>query len=166
MREALAASVGTSQMGMEADYEHAADRIAAMAFGPRLGSLLIRYRDANQHRWEREAVAMIAHRVVRAYKISQQLGLAVARCALIEWSQPQCSTCRGARELMGAWLKVVCHECAGSGVRRYTDVERHRVIGAWGGRVASGYDLALATITDAVMATTGVTRAQLERNKI
>jgi len=62
---------------------------------------------------------------------------------------------------MGAKLKIVCPACDGVGVRRYTDSERRRIIGAWGGMVSDGYDLALATITGAVAATVGIARDKL-----
>ena len=161
MREALAASVGSSNLKFDPEYERAADRVAAIGFGPRLGSLLIRYRDANQVRWEREIIARLAKRIIRKLPITHSIAAKVAECALSEWARPHCATCGGARVIMGAMLKVVCPACDGIGVRRYTNSERRRIIGAWGGMVSDGYDLALATITGAVAATVGIARDKL-----
>lgn len=163
MRESLASAVGSSNLEVDPDYERHADRLAAMAFGPRLGSILLRYRDGNQKKWRGEVVAMLAHKVIRKHRLNAQLSIKIASCALDEWDSPQCKSCRGAREIMGPELKIVCPDCGGSGIRRYSDDERRKVIGAWGGKVSTGYDVAMAAITAAMASVVGAARVQLER---
>lgn len=163
MREALAHAVNSSNLGMEESYEHDADKIAAMAFGPRLGSLLVRYRDGGQARWKGQATCMIAYKLIRKLRLNRELSLKIATHALHEWADPHCLTCGGAREVMGERIKVICHVCNGTGIRRYTDIERKNAIGGCGGKIEDGLRLAHATITGAVAGTVGVALVQLER---
>lgn len=48
--------------------------------------------------------------------------------ALSEYLAAFCQTCKGAREMVVNELKVVCMECDGSGIRRYTDYDRAVVL--------------------------------------
>ena len=53
----------------------------------------------------------------------------MAAAAIIELIHPYCTTCGGAREIMGEKIKVICPTCSGIGVRRYTDSERAKMVG-------------------------------------
>ena len=48
--------------------------------------------------------------------------------AISEWVAQFCTTCAGTREVMHGDLKAICTACAGSGVRRYTDEQRARML--------------------------------------
>jgi len=111
------------------------DRVAAMASGNRLGSLLWRFGPGVQPAWGRTIVLILARRVVRRHRIGYALARRVAGCALLEHSRPQCMTCNGARELLGANLRVTCPDCGGTGLQRYSDAARRAQIGTYGARI-------------------------------
>lgn len=161
MREQLARASSSGDLesidGRLGDVE----RIAAMAFGPRLGSLLIRYRDGGQERWRREAILLVAHRVARKVRTNSDLSVKIATQALNEWDMPHCKTCGGSRELMAGDVRVICQSCNGVGVHRYSDSDRQSAIGGWGGKISRGFDVAMVTISSAVASSVSTARAQL-----
>lgn len=114
--------------------------IAVGGQASRLASLLLRARNAGQDQWGREIVLLLAHRIKR-HKLSRGIAERVAFAALMEWLQPHCRCCNGAREIQQDKLLVICHSCGGVGVHRYTDTERAGMCGvAFAGRIKLAHE--------------------------
>lgn len=139
-KESLARATNSTNMEMEPGVVHDADRVAAMAGGNTLGGLLLRFRESAQPQWARRISLILARRVLHKYRLGHEIALRTAVCALEEFHSPHCITCGGAKELVGANLRVVCDACGGTGKQRYTNGSRRARIGTYGARI----DLAMA----------------------
>jgi hypothetical protein len=62
--------------------------------------------------------------------LKSRIRMAIVRQALREYLDPQCSLCRGAGECKNEanGLLIVCPQCGGHKVRRYTDDERAKAL--------------------------------------
>jgi hypothetical protein len=143
-------------------WESDVDRIAAMGFTSRLGSLLWRLKYANDHRAYKPAVLVLAKKAKSGFPI----GMRLCELALREWCMPQCEVCRGAKEIMVEDLRIVCKGCDGIGVRRYTSREREAAaglpVGSWRGW-AKKYGFIWETMTDAERRVNVCLNIQLDR---
>lgn len=162
MRELLASAVSSSHLESQ-EFECDCDRLGAMAFGPRLGSLLFRIREGGQPKWRREAAIVLGARLRRRVRLDPYLAIKIAAAALLEWERPHCRACNGAREIQAAHLKIVCPVCEGVGVHRWSDRERKKLIGGIGGLIDQGLIEAHVIISGAVGSLTATAREQLER---
>lgn len=106
-------------------HESPVDRIGAFARGSRLGTLLWRLKFAHDAKAYRPATLLLAKRE----SLQSTVGLRLVEMALNEWLLPQCSTCNGARELIVGPRRIICMECKGYGIRRYSNRERDRFLG-------------------------------------
>lgn len=128
LRESLA-STGMANLSWDEDYERAIDRVAACGKCESLGVDLWKARYMlevsayHRCRWE------LLKRVLARYK-HEDRGIAqkLVDQALIEFIASFCPTCGGAREIMLNELRVLCDTCGGSGVRRYSDYDRCRMM--------------------------------------
>ena len=130
--EAFARAENSSDLGMKSGVVHDIDRVIAIAGGDTLGGLLFRVRDAGQPQWSRRVVLILARRMMGRHHLGRAIAEAAAAVALEEFVFPHCRVCGGARELMGANLKVTCDACGGSGRQRYSDAHRRARIGTYG----------------------------------
>jgi hypothetical protein len=110
-------------------WESDLDRIAAMGFTSRLGSMLWRLKYANDRRAYKPAKLLLAKQAKSGFDI----GIRLCELALREWCMPQCEVCLGMKEIMVEDLRIICSGCDGIGVRRYSDRERERLAGLPGG---------------------------------
>lgn len=163
MREALATSVNAKNLEW-GDHEKQVDRVAAMSAGTHLGSYLIRVREGAQTEFAHRAMLIISKRLHDRYRLARSIADKVAAQAIMEWVGPHCRCCGGTRERMVAETKVSCHVCHGSGAHRFSDSERKKSIGAWGGRIEDGLNFALAEITTASALMANGARLKLGRD--
>lgn len=133
MRESLAKSVNAKNLEWD-DYEKQIDRVAAMSSGTELGSMLLRTREGGQREFAHRVMLIIASRLIKRFRLNRDIAEKVSTQAIIEWCQPHCRTCGGARQMMTNKI-VECHTCNSSGVHRYTDMERRQFIGSFGVRI-------------------------------
>jgi DnaJ-class molecular chaperone len=122
-------------MTVESGVVHDADHLAAGASGNALGGLLLRFRESEQPQWAHRIAHMLAAKVADKYKLSRDLALRSAVCAMEEFRYPHCTVCNGARELVGPNLRVTCEACGGTGKQRHTDASRRVRIGTYGTRI-------------------------------
>lgn len=162
MRESLATSVNAKNLEWD-EHERQVDRVAAMSAGTHLGSYLIRVREGAQTEFAHRAMLIIAKRIIKRYRLNRGIAEAVATQSIMEWVGPHCRCCGGTRERMMEDVKVSCHVCNGSGVHRFSDSERKKSIGAWGGRIEDGLNFALAEITTAAAQMANGARVKLGR---
>jgi hypothetical protein len=81
----------------------------------------------------------------RLPKISQRDRLKVAKTVIVEWVEDVCQSCNGARHIFDAnGVKMACLVCAGTGKRRYSDLERAQSLEVsnpdrWAKAIATGH---------------------------
>lgn len=88
------------------------------------------------------------------YEVAKQARLNISRgplhklcrLAIFETCFHFCQDCLGAKELMADQLRIVCHTCAGSGVRRYTDQSRAHFMGMDIAQYQKGWNNRLQTV--------------------
>lgn len=109
------------------------EHVAALSSASELGSDLLRARalDKQAHR---RAILLLAHKAHIASKrkrltLSPAQAQIFAATAIHEVTQPQCQTCRGAKVMISGKLKIVCHQCSGVGLHRYSDRDRATLSG-------------------------------------
>ena len=131
--EHLATSLSGSDLGWAEGKTKPVEYVAAMSAATRLGSDIFRAADHDAHAFKRAILQLmsLAARELGRKSISITSGLAqtMAAAAILELINPYCTTCGGAREIMGEKIKVICPTCSGIGVHRYTDSERAKMVG-------------------------------------
>ena len=129
MREAYAAT-HHANLDWKEDRERAIDRIAAAGFADPLGIALWRakylseslaYRDANKR-------LVDLYRDSRSKHETQFVVEKIVDQVLHEYLSSACRACDGAREIIVGELRVMCDTCGGSGVRKYDDMGRARMM--------------------------------------
>lgn len=151
-KEALARAANSDNLEMEAGVIHDADRLAAMAGGNTLGGYLLRFREGEQGQWAQRIALILVARVVRTYKLGRALATRLVVLAMAEFSQPQCVTCGGARELMFDQVVITCEDCHGSGLQQRDDDARRSFIGAYSKRIDDAMAACHRWMTDALTA--------------
>ena len=149
-KESLARATNSTDLTVEEGVVHDADRLAAMALGDALGGLLLRFRESDQPQWGRRIALILARCIADRQHIGRDIALRTAVAALEEFRNPHCVVCNGARELVGANLRVVCDSCGGSGKQRHTDATRRERIGTYGSRIDAGMAQAHADMASAL----------------
>jgi len=135
LRESLAGTVLASLEWSEIA-EKAIDRVAASGKAHALGLSLWKAKYQLEVSSYHDARGGLI-RLFRAKYPSETPEIAVACVdeALHEWLGPACKACLGARELVSEALRVVCSRCNGSGLERYSDVQRAKRMQLSVGRV-------------------------------
>ena len=149
--ERLATSLTDDDLSWSDTRIKAIDYVASMSAASRLGSDLMRAADHDSFAFKRavhQLVALSRRKLGRKrMSVSSAQAQTMAVAAILELLAPYCRTCGGAREVMGAEIKVTCPTCEGIGVHRYTDADRARTVGVpvsdWH-KVAGRYELVLS----------------------
>lgn len=129
LREAYAAT-DMAGLGWSGFVERPIDRVAAAGFASELGVMLwsAKYQDSAS------AVVKAAHELVEIFgsrylSESREMCERVVRQCLTEYLKPSCMVCEGRGEMeLNNGVKVVCGECRGAKVKRYSDSERARAM--------------------------------------
>lgn len=131
--EHLAASLSGSDLSWSEGKTKPVEYVAAMSAATRLGSDIFRAADHDAHAMRRavlQLMSLAAKKLGRnKLSITSAQAQTLAAAAILELIHPYCTTCGGAREIMGEKIKVICPTCSGIGVRRYTDSERAKIVG-------------------------------------
>lgn len=131
--EHLAASLSGSDLSWTEGKTKPVEYVAAMSAATRLGSDIFRAADNDAHAMRRavlQLMSLAAKKLGRnKLSITSAQAQTLAAAAILELIHPYCTTCGGAREIMGEKIKVICPTCSGIGVRRYTDSERAKIVG-------------------------------------
>lgn len=131
--ERLATSLSDDDLAWSDNRIKAIDHVASMAGASRLGSDLFRAADHDNFALKRavlQLMAMARRKLGRKrMSVTSAQAQTLAIAAIMELLAPYCRTCGGAREVMGAEIKVICPTCDGIGVHRYSDKDRAKVSG-------------------------------------
>ena len=131
--EHLATSLSGSDLSWSEGKTKPVEYVAAMSAATRLGSDIFRAADHDAHAMRRavlQLMSLAAKKLGRnKLSITSAQAQTLAAAAILELINPYCTTCGGAREIMGEKIKVICPTCSGIGVRRYTDSERAKMVG-------------------------------------
>jgi hypothetical protein len=128
LREALAITALASLEWSEVR-ERAIDRVAASGKASPLGVSLWKARYMLESRAYHDAIKGLIQRYLDRYKREDgNMARIIVEQAISEYLAPFCVDCHGAREMVIQDLKVTCQTCHGSGVRRYTDYDRARLM--------------------------------------
>ena len=131
--EHLATSLSGSDLSWSEGKTKPVEYVAAMSAATRLGSDIFRAADHDAHAMRRavlQLMSLAAKKLGRnKLSITSAQAQTLAAAAILELINPYCTTCGGAREIMGEKIKVICPTCSGIGVRRYTDSERAKIVG-------------------------------------
>lgn len=136
LREAVGMALTSSDLG-EKDYrETDIDRVAALGKAGKLGRLLWHWKYGGDEHGKQAAFNLLVRRAAKRLKIRhvgedgrdeyETLRRACSH-VIAEWLSPNCPQCKGAREIVSKTL-TVCPTCEGSGLRRYSDIERATAI--------------------------------------
>lgn len=131
MREAVSNALVSSHLEPILEREAPIDRIGALGRATRLGRALWHWKLGLDEASGRSALKHLlrkASRRLRVYKHHREFGLLIKMCklALREWHDPLCKMCGGAKEFKAddQKLLITCSTCSGSGLHRYSDMER------------------------------------------
>lgn len=153
MQQKIAKAQNSGNLRAETDRTtHDTEVLAAVGVGAeRLTSLLLRVRDAAQPLWLRQA-SIILSQDMKRYRISRDISIKIAASAIVEWAHPHCPSCNGAKEIIRTdGVRIVCPKCDGVGVRRHSNKDRERMIGAaYKGKIQEAYEGVLNGITNLV----------------
>ena len=133
IREAVGVALVSRHLETVPEHESAIDKVGALAHASKLGRLLYHWRYARQDRYVGPVHRELLRKARKRLRIGKfhvehpTLSLACTQ-AMTEYYLPQCPSCTGVGELVAAKLRVVCHACGGSGLRRYPDAERVRAL--------------------------------------
>jgi hypothetical protein len=107
--------------------ERAIDRVAAAGKCSRLGLDLWKARYLLEVKAYQDVSESLRLHYLNKYKAeSQGMAEKIVSACLHEFLGPVCLVCSGRRELIAGDLKITCAECDGSGLRRYSDLDRAR----------------------------------------
>lgn len=126
--EKIALATSAKNLSWSDHKQTSIELVAALAATSSLASDMLRAAQSDSQAMRR-AIRALAEKSIKAghrkrINLSHELALTLSVCAMIEHLQPNCRKCKGAKVLMLDKLKIICHECGGVGVHRYTDSER------------------------------------------
>ena len=128
LREPLS-SAALSSLEWSPIVERTIDRVAASGKAPRLGLDIWKAAYGLESKAFNDAIEALTEAYLGRYKReSPELAAKICEQIVGEYIAQFCISCQGSREVMCGDLKVICNDCAGSGVRKYTDAERARMM--------------------------------------
>lgn len=127
MREAISKSLSSSLEWDDSEHQRAIDKLTAFSYAEKLGTLLWRVKYFNDASSYRPAVFLLAKALPR---LNKGIAIKVSQQVMNEWLYGFCQVCLGAKEVLSGEHVILCNSCGGSGVRKYTDAERAKAIGA------------------------------------
>lgn len=150
-REALAKATMASTLAWDDNNEMPIDKMTAIAFSARnneVGALLLRV-DALDDVAMRKVILLIVRKLNHEYRIARGFGNRIAVSVLHELLRAGCVSCGGKGEIhRDAGSVLPCHQCGGTGLQRYTDMDRASLVGGVYNKKA--YSAALQFARDAL----------------
>lgn len=129
LREAYA-STHHANLGWDADYERAIDRVASGGFCNALGLALWKAKYMGEAWGLRDSLKYLKNSYGGRYgSDSRAVRWMIAQQVLHEFLDDKCHTCRGVGEMVIRKVRVVCKVCRGVRVRWYGDDRRAEMMG-------------------------------------
>lgn len=128
LREAYGAA-SMQSLQWDETCERAIDRVASAGRCHPVGIELWRARyslDANSYKAARKHLLRC---YLERYKSeSPDIAQRVVEQCLHEYLSPSCAVCHGAKEIVAGYLRHACKACEGTGIHRYSDTQRSRIM--------------------------------------
>ena len=182
VREIVARAVGSGSLkGSSDDSETSIERVAALAFTPRLGSAFLRWHDgldATSRKTVQIELTREALRLSRALKwrCSARNVFDLAERVLYELEHEKCRHC-GGHGMVGINRSItpdkaektgICPTCSGTKMRKFYDDERAKALQVsvhdWRNHFETRFSLIRARLFGSARVTTDAMRLQLERD--
>lgn len=145
------------------DYEKPVDRVVAIAYaakGNEIGALMLRT-EALDAPSMRKVILLVSRSLAHSHRINRHHGEKIAAAVILEHLHPGCHQCGGKGELYREAETVVsCHICSGTGLHRYTDIDRQYLVGAKYN--AKSYAAALELVSDSLSRVVRVANSHLK----
>lgn len=131
LREPYAATA-FANLGWSEIAERPIDRVAAAGFADPLGTTLWKGKYQDSASANVKAVLALTKRVFERFNgryknEATDMSLRITAQCMLEYLRPNCETCLGRGEtVLKNGVKIVCHECNGTQVKRYSDFDRAR----------------------------------------
>lgn len=157
--ESLIKSTFTGSLAWQEHQERAVDRVTAIGFSGRsndarmtiqkdFGVTMLRV-EAQDPAALRKVILLIVRRLNHKYRITRGFAEKIAFAVMHEYLRANCSACGGKAEIpQKGGVVLICPQCNGSGLHRYSDSDRSRLVG--GGYNKAAYENALAYVRDAL----------------
>jgi len=128
LREAYAGT-GRASLEWNPDAERSIDRVAAAGKANRLGLDIWKCRYGLEAQALRDAISGLAVVYMIRYPRSEiDIAERVCNQVMSEYLAQFCTTCMGKREVIFGELRTACTSCAGSGIGRYSNEARARMM--------------------------------------
>lgn len=125
--ERLATAVVTDDLGHDDLRTVPVDLVASLAAASRLGSDLFRAADNDAAAFRRAILLLTRDTMVRT-RIGRSQAQKLSYLAIRETLHWQCRKCDGAGQVIVGDLKVVCPKCEGTGLHRWSDNDRAKIM--------------------------------------
>lgn len=103
------------------------DFVGSLSGASALGSDIFRAADGDAFAFRR-AILLLAREATRKFRIGQSVAVRLASVAIQEVIYWQCRKCNGAGQVIAGELKVICDKCGGTGIHRWSDAERAKLL--------------------------------------
>ena len=123
LREAFSATA-LANLDWDENSERPIDRVAASGKINELGLLLWKAKYQLEAEAYRRVQIALCEIYGKRYRDAPPIRAALVGQALREFLAPACRACRGVGEMMVNDRRVVCEDCGGSKLHRYSDIER------------------------------------------
>lgn len=173
LREVAGLATQSSNLKMADWSERAVDRVAALGAAGKvspLGEQLFRWLYGRDPRSAVSVLEILMAGLAVHRHLTPRDREAVARYAMLEFSNSRCRTCEGAREaVLRDGEVIVCHDCQGSGLATVTNEARAAGCGVhrreYRGRVEGPLEMALDWLREADRLTNAAVGKELGRGQ-
>jgi hypothetical protein len=131
LRQAIASAVNSKSL-QQKEAHCSIDIIHSMgiaAIDSPIGIAASRFIDGLQHKEHQNLIYHLSKTAGRQLKCDKKVLLKVCHQVIHEEAFSFCKTCHGTKEMLEAELKITCHVCEGTGLHRYSDIQRAHAIG-------------------------------------
>jgi len=156
IREQVVSALLSKDLAWQADFERPIDRLTALGLSDPLGAALWRFKYLHDRASYQRALHLLAHKVTCQLKVDLTYARQLSTVAIKEYAVDTCDKCNGVGHIYEGIHAGKCNACDGSGVKRYSDVERALAAGlpmeSWS-KHQRKFDWAVTCLVSAVAAT-------------
>jgi predicted RNA-binding Zn-ribbon protein involved in translation (DUF1610 family) len=157
--ETLIKATFTGSLAWQEHEERAVDRVTAIGFAGRgrdarmaaqkdFGVTMLRV-EAQDPMAMRKIILLVVRRLNHKFRITRGFAEKIAFAVMHEYLRTNCPACGGKAEIrQKGGVTLICPQCNGSGLHRYSDMDRARLVG--GGYNKAAHENALAYVRDSL----------------
>lgn len=158
IREQVVSALLSKDLAWHADFERPIDRLTALGLSDPLGAALWRFKYLHDRSSYQRALHLLAHKVTCQLKVDLNYARQLSTAAIKEYAIDTCDKCNGVGHIYEGIHAGKCKPCDGTGMKRYSDVERALAAGmpvdSWP-KHQKKFDRAVTCLVSAVAATGG-----------